>query len=197
MKNPFLFLAKNQSLIYKVFLFIFSTLLVIYFLPKGGQFKYNFQKGKPWQYENLYAPFSFTIKKDAETLKKEKAEIRANAVPYFDYDDKIQGRVLENFQSNLETYYIDSLYTTSKQTVQRIGEGLIKEVYANGVTDEIHAYENNRLIYLKKGNEIEERTYSQLFKKDNLNQKIREIIEKQNVADAQALLYNTLNEALE
>src|SRR5690606_6668809 len=148
-------------------------------------------------YENLYAPFSFTIKKDAETLKKEKAEIRANAVPYFDYDDKIQGRVLENFHSNLETHYIDSLYTTSKQTVQRIGEGLIKEVYANGVTDEIHAYENNRLIYLKKGNEIEERTYSQLFKKDNLNQKIREIIEKQNVADAQALLYNTLNEALE
>ena len=75
MKNLFSLFTKNQSLIYKVFLFIFSTLLVIYLLPKGGQFKYNFQKGKPWQYENLYAPFSFTIKKDDDTLKKEKEEL--------------------------------------------------------------------------------------------------------------------------
>ena len=55
MKNIFALFTKNQSFIYKVFLFVVATFLVIYLLPKGGQFKYNFQKGKPWQYENLYA----------------------------------------------------------------------------------------------------------------------------------------------
>ena len=71
MKKIFSFLTEHQSLIYKIFLFVMSTVLIIYLLPKGGQFKYDIQKGKPWQYENLYAPFSFTIKNDKATLCKE------------------------------------------------------------------------------------------------------------------------------
>ena len=197
MKNLFSLFAKNQSLIYKVFLFVVSTLLVIYFLPKGGQFKYNFQKGKPWQYENLYAPFSFTIKKDEETVAKEKEEIRANAIPYFEYDSEMKQQVLDNFHNNLEAKYIDSLYKTPKKTVENLGDALISELYAKGVTDEIHAYEKDRLIYLKKGNEIEERTYSQLFKSENLNEKVRETVEKEHINDVQALLYTVLNEVFE
>src|SRR5690606_34611486 len=197
MKNLFSLFTKNQSLIYKVFLFIFSTLLVIYLLPKGGQFKYNFQKGKPWQYENLYAPFSFTIKKDDDTLKKEKEEIRANAIPYFEYNTEIAQKVFDNFQTNLEVRYVDSLYRTSKRKVGNLGETVIKKAYENGITDEIHNYEGNRLIYLKSGNEIEERTYSQLFKKENLNEEVREIVENNKAEDVQALLYTLLNEIFE
>lgn len=197
MKNLFSLFAKNQSLIYKVFLFIFSTLLVIYFLPKGGQFKYNFQKGKPWQYENLYAPFSFTIKKNEDTLKKEREEIRSNAVPYFEYNNEVEGSVLENFKTELEAKYVDSLYRTPENTIKRLGDKFISEIYKNGVTDEIHTYDGDRLIYLKNGNEIEEHTYSQLFKRENLNKKVRELVEKNSIEDVQALLYSLLNEVFE
>lgn len=197
MKDFFSLIAKNQSLIYKVFLFIVSTLLVIYLLPKGGQFKYSFQKGKPWQYENLYAPFSFTIKKDKEKLKKEQEEVRSNVVPYFEYNADIENNVLENFHDRLETNYVDSLFQTSKRAVQRLGVALIKDAYKDGVTDEIHPYDSNKLIYLKKGNQIEERNYSQLFKKENLNKKVREIVEKNKTEDIQALLYNSLKMAFE
>ena len=75
MKSILTSFAKNQSFIFKIFLFILSTVLIIYLLPKGGQFKYNFQKGKPWQYENLYAPFSFTIKKNKEEIEEEKKHL--------------------------------------------------------------------------------------------------------------------------
>ncbi len=197
MKNLFSLFAKNQSLIYKVFLFIISTLLVIYFLPKGGQFKYNFQKGKPWQYENLYAPFSFTIKKNEDTLKKEREIIRGNAIPYFEYNNDVEASVLNNFKNKLDIKYIDSLYRTPKSTVERLGEKFIAETYEFGVTDEIHPYEGDRLIYLKNGNEIEEHNYAQVFKKENLNNRVRELVEKNNIEDAQALLYTVLNEVFE
>ena len=196
MKNLFSLFAKNQSLIYKVFLFIVATLLLIYLLPKGGQFKYNFQKGKPWQYENLYAPFSFSIKKSAETVKKEEQDIRQNSIPYFDFDTETITDVYENFRDNLNAKYVDSLYHTSKNSVERLGNGVIKEVYENGVSEEIHPYENDKLIYLKRGNEIEERNYSQLFKKENLNKKVREVVEKNKTEDIQPLLYNLLNESI-
>ena len=81
MKQIFIFLTRNQSNIYKLFLFGAAIVLVIYMLPKGGQFKYQFQKGKPWQYENLYAPFNFTLKKDKDGLDQEREQIRRNAVP--------------------------------------------------------------------------------------------------------------------
>ena len=197
MKNLFSLFARNQSLIYKVFLFIIATLLIIYLLPKGGQFKYNFQKGKPWQYENLYAPFSFTIKKNDDTLKREREQIRINSIPYFEYDGDVQEDVSENFRDNLESKYVDSLYKTPEKTVQRVGESFISDTYKNGVTDEIHAYDDDKLIYLKKGNEIEERNYSQLFKKENLNKKVRELVEKNKIEDVQVLLYNTLNEVFQ
>ncbi len=197
MKNLFSLFAKNQSLIYKVFLFIVSTLLIIYLLPKGGQFKYNFQKGKPWQYENLYAPFSFTIKKNADTLKKEREEIRVNAIPYFEYDGDVEANVIENFNNNLKSKYIDSLYRTPEKTVERLGDIFISEVYKNGVTDEIHTYDDDKLIYLKTGNEIAERNYSQLFKTENLNKNIRELVEKNKTEDVQVLLYNVLNEVVQ
>lgn len=196
MKNLFSLFTKNQSLIYKIFLFIASTLLLIYLLPKGGQFKYNFQKGKPWQYENLYAPFSFSIKKSDETLKKEQQQIRQNSIPYFDFDTETIHTVLDNFHDNLEVKYVDSLYKTSKRTVERLGERLINEIYENGVSDEILPYDKDKLIYLKRGNEIEESNYSQLFKKENLNQKVREVVEKNRTDDIQALLYNLINESI-
>lgn len=192
MKNLLPLFAKNQSLIYKIFLFIFSTVLVIYLFPKGGQFKYNFQKGKPWQYENLYAPFSFSIKKDSEILKEEEAKIRQNAIPYFEYNAEVKKDIAQAFRSELKENYIDSLYKTSFNTTQRIGLSIINEIYDRGVTDEIHTYEDGRLIYLKAGNQISERTYAQLFKIDDLNPKIRDAVEKSKVEDIQALLYQVL-----
>ncbi len=63
MKNTINKLLVNHSLIYKLFLYIVTIILVVYLFPKGGQFKYEFQKGKPWEYENYYAPFDFAIKK--------------------------------------------------------------------------------------------------------------------------------------
>jgi putative nucleotidyltransferase with HDIG domain len=168
MKKLFALISKKQSLIYKVFLFIAATVLVIYLLPKGGQFKYDFQKGKPWQYENLYAPFSFTIKKDAEVLEKEKEEIRLNATPYFDYDVSVVQESRNKFEQLLDENYVDSLYSIPKATYKRYGERVLDAIYEYGLTHEIHPYASDRLIYLKKGNEIDEIAYKQIYKEEDV-----------------------------
>jgi hypothetical protein len=172
MSKIFTLLTKRQSYIYKAFLFIISTVLVIYLLPKGGQFKYNFQKGKPWQYENLYAPFSFTIKKDKESIEKEKEMIRTNSIPYFEYDLAISESSQQQFSELFEQVFTDTLYRAPKDVVKRLGERTISEIYAKGILDEVHPYAEDRLIYLKKGNEIEEISYSELYKLEGLSSEI-------------------------
>ena len=95
-------LYKQQSLIFKYILYISAVAFIVFFLPKGGKFKYEFQKGKPWQYENLYAPFDFSIKKTDSEIDKEKQEIERNQLPYFDYDEKIVENVREAFDVAFE-----------------------------------------------------------------------------------------------
>ena len=41
-------LYKNQSLLYKYLIYVLAVGLVVYFFPKGGKFKYEFQKNKAW-----------------------------------------------------------------------------------------------------------------------------------------------------
>ncbi|MGB5317701.1 MAG: phosphohydrolase, partial [Eudoraea sp.] len=64
---------KNQSRIYKYVLYLLTVGCIVFFFPKGGKFKYEFQKGKPWQYENLYAPFDFAIQKTQEEIALERS----------------------------------------------------------------------------------------------------------------------------
>ena len=73
MKDLINLFHKNHSLIYKVFLFVLTTFIIVYLFPKSGTFRYSFEKGKPWQSENLYAPFDFEIKKSAEEIAFEKS----------------------------------------------------------------------------------------------------------------------------
>jgi hypothetical protein len=197
MKNFFSLITKNQSLIYKVFLFLLSTFLVIYLLPKGGQFKYDFQKGKPWQYENLYADFSFTIKKDKETLENEKETVRANSTPFFDRDLSIVENSSLQFKEFFDESYNDSLYESSKTKVARVGNTILLEVYKNGVIDEINGYPKDKLVYLKNGNELEEVTYSQLFRKSDLETTIVTKSKAEGVEDASLLLTQLLNRTVQ
>lgn len=37
--------------------------MIVVALPKETQFNYSYQKGKPWAYENLMAPFDFAMNK--------------------------------------------------------------------------------------------------------------------------------------
>lgn len=197
MKDLLSLFTKNQALIYKVLLFVVSTFLVIYLLPKGGQFKYNFQKGKPWQYENLYAPFDFAIKKEPDSLIKEKEAIRENAIPYFEYEGDRLAEAEKDFSRMLDENYVDSLHTTSKTSTQRLGSVLIKEMYATGLIDEIYPYNDEKLIYLKKGNEIAEHTFSQLFKKEDLDKRVRETVAENSAEDVQVLLNKLLSQSVE
>ena len=63
---------KNNTIVYKVLLFLIAVVSIVYLFPKGGQFKYDFNKGKPWQYDNLYATFDFSIQKSDEEINIEK-----------------------------------------------------------------------------------------------------------------------------
>ena len=91
-------LYRNHSLIYKALLFLGTTILIVYLFPKSGKFRYNFEKGKPWQSESLQAPFDFAIKKTEDEIAAEKKEIVDNAVTKLNLERPFQIRYPETFR---------------------------------------------------------------------------------------------------
>ncbi len=193
MSTIFSFFSKNQSFIYKIFLFVIATILIIYLLPKGGQFKYNFQKGKPWQYENLYAPFSFTIKKDKESLEKEIEAIKNDITPFFDKDTLKVNEIKALYTDLFLESYSDSISIEPKEEVYELGNTIIDRLYSIGVTNEAYPYKEDKIIYLKSGSEVEEVTYQQLQNIENIDAIINEEIDKVKKYDYESYLNEILS----
>ena len=188
MKSILTSFAKNQSFIFKIFLFILSTVLIIYLLPKGGQFKYNFQKGKPWQYENLYAPFSFTIKKNKEEIEEEKKYLIEEAIPYFEIDTSkiVEVKALfNNFYKKKDTF---DIVTEIDLKTRNVGLRVLDEIYTYGLINENYSFDSDKLIYLKNGNEIQELSYKQLVYIGDLVRIIKNKVEEYLILDSELFL---------
>ena len=52
--------------------FVVTALLIAYFFPREGKFRYQFYEGKPWRYGLLTAPSDFPIYKTDDEVKAEK-----------------------------------------------------------------------------------------------------------------------------
>ena len=192
MKNTLSTLSRNQSLLYKGFLFIAATFLILYLFPKAGQFKYDFQKGKPWQYENLYAPFSFTIKKDAVSLASEKEQIVNNAVPYFNMDMAVVTGVTKEFYRLLDEAYQNSLFRVPKLSIQSKGAAIIDQIYKHGIVNELYSYDPDKLVYLKSSNEIDEVTFHQIVSFDNIESIVKAATSLETISPSINLLEKIL-----
>lgn len=187
-------LYRNQSIIFKFFLLVFSVFLIVYFFPTGGQFKYEIIKGKPWQYENLYAPFDFAILKSDEEITAEKAKIRRTHIPYFQYDVSAAEQVKNNWEEELEPYQ-DSLVKNNKKVSKFISE-TIDEVYQNGIRIQDDTENKYTIVFLIKSKVVEEVRYKKLLSQEDLKPHLISKIEENNLSDFRSSLLEIFFEVL-
>ena len=203
---------KNQSLIYKYFLYLVSISLIVFFLPKGGKFKYEFQKGKPWQYENLYAPIDFSIKKTSEELSNERQSLVENHPEYYTYRQAVVDSVTSDFRNKFQQQFAPAQYSRAqRRNLLLISERILDSVYATGIVAQtpksgfIRLVENNEaknvpkelLHDLEKARAHIDNEFSEADRTDNqpLRRLLKEVL-RPNVFFDQELTQSTLEEDL-
>jgi len=175
-KNFINTLYQNHALIYKVFLFIITTFAIVYLFPKGGHFKYEFQKGKPWQYDNLYAPFDFAIQKPQEKIDREKEQIELNKTLYFTHNEGVIERVKINFKDNISKTLQDTILRGfNRRGAINFAEKCIDKIYNTGYLekDDRNKASAKQIITLRKGNTISEIVFDKLITSNNLQTHIK------------------------
>src|SRR5690625_26244 len=195
-RDLFLSILDKQSLIYKAILSIGSILLVMYLLPRGGHFKYQFQKGKPWQHESLYAPFTYTNKKLPDEIEREKARIMAQSPPYFEKLADKKAEVKANYSKLFEETYVDTLFQVPKGEVKYLGNQIIDKAYKYGVLDRDYAYTSSRSVYLRDGKELQELTYDDLFTIEKAINLLENSAEKEELNNARTFVKKILSRSL-
>ena len=156
-------LYKNQSLIYKYILYGVSLFCIVFFFPKGGQFKYEFQKGKAWQHENLKAPFDFSIKKKTAEIEAEEQAIVDNQITFYRYNISTRDKVLKNFSAKFSSVFSADVYNEEQlESLSLAGKSVIDRLYKKGVTNKTNLTNPPDQIYLLRNNEADQIGYKDL-----------------------------------
>ena len=167
MSNTVNRLHQHNAVVFKVILFLITASAIVYLFPKRGQFKYDFTKGKPWQYNNLIAPFDFAIEKSPEEIEKEIQRIRINSKPYFLYNKNVVEEVKEDYE--LRCSFIrasDSLSDNEIALMVSTGRSIITAVYDRGFLEPSSSKvvaNQNEIIAIKKDTEVEDIIYNNLM----------------------------------
>ena len=185
-------LYKKQSHIYKYFLYIVSVGCIVFFFPKGGQFKFEFQKGKPWQYANLYAPFDFSIKKTAEEIAGEQEEVKKNQIDYYYYDEATATEVSRNFEENFPKVFTSQKFNEAQlNTLKKTGRALLNNIYKYGILDKGEGLERSETLYLLKNNEASRIRTEDLLRPADISDFVSQSLREQRL-QSYASYYNQL-----
>lgn len=163
----------SHDLIYKWFLFAISVAFIVFLFPKELKFKYDYQRQKPWLYENLIAPFDIPIFKSEDQIRSELDSIQLEQPAYYRWDTQVKTRAFDAFRAILEAEW-DSVYLNqtawfktkkglvfeekkrrSKQDHLRFGESMVNSVFKQGVmsfSDRFDKMSDDDIVRVLKGN---------------------------------------------
>jgi len=130
----------------------------VYIFPREGKFRYEFQKGRPWLNENLYAPFDFPIYKSDKQIAEERDSILKTYSPYFQFDSSVfitqRDLFTKYFEQKQEEFIENNISDNNYKKQSFINEGIkfknrfeyiIHDIYNKGIVDLNSETENLKL----------------------------------------------------
>ena len=151
MKSVWKYIVAQQGLFYKSLLILSSSVLILYIFPLGGQFKYEFQKGRVWQYPDFYSPFDFSILKSEAEVKKDESTALKNLKLYLRADETIKNQVYSKYAETFIGFFQDQQNPMVLDSLYDFGKQLLDEVYFYGVLPPNYVHQGNPEILLIQG----------------------------------------------
>ncbi len=131
----------DRKYLFHLVFFIISAIIVVAVSPREGKFRYEFQKGKPWLYASLIAPWDFPVLKSPAVIAREHDSILKNFAPLFRVDPQVSLKETGDFEKYLEDLMKDYesggviLSERSKSYIKKELTGILNEIYKKGILE--------------------------------------------------------------
>tara|TARA_B110000503_G_scaffold143511_1_gene245442 strand:+ start:21777 stop:23732 length:1956 start_codon:yes stop_codon:yes gene_type:complete len=137
--------------------------------PKSGKFKYSFENGKPWQSENLYAPFNFAVLKNAVDLEDELKQVKIKTPVYFDYLTSIS-KSDSILDYKLDSFFEQTDVNSPQDPIVNSVKSIAVDIYNKGFLDINYEYEDEQKTSILSNNIIvKNSTFSNLLMPKDLS----------------------------
>ena len=180
-----------RDFLIRVGLIIVTVGLIVWSLPSDTNNTFKVEKGKPWNYADLRAPFDFPILKTEKAVKEERDSLLKQYEPYFNLNKTVEATQIRQFVKD----YDQGIPGISNDYISIIANRL-HDIYHKGVmstTDyALVNKDTTRMIRIVSGKTaVSERiskvystvsAYEQLFLDPELDSH-REILQKCNLND--------------
>ncbi len=158
MKFPLKQKAKTKSqkqkghalniLLLKIAIVIFTTAVIVYFLPRTSGFNYSYELNQPWHYGTMISTQKFNIQMSDSTLELKRDSIARYFMPYFNRDGNAEAAAKSRLESldcsqSLKKHVaemFDSVYqhgvmqSTDYDSLKAIGTSYIRIIQDNHAT---------------------------------------------------------------
>lgn len=121
-------LKRRLNASFRILIMLIICVITVYLFPKVGSFQYEYQKGMPWRYETLHAPFDYPIYKTDDELKVEREKVTEAQSPLFNLNNTTAPFQVEKFKTALHPFYNE----TTSEPLDRIVKRL-QSIYNAGV----------------------------------------------------------------
>ena len=180
-----------RDLLIRAALVIGTVAIIVWLMPRSNEFGFNFEKGRPWVYSDLSAPFDFPIYKSDEIIRHERDSLMKLYEPYYLIDKDVAGKQIRQFHKD----YANGIPGLDNDYMSIIANRL-RDLYAQGIMNSSE-YNDLRLDTTRMIRVIDGKTassvsiasvnsvisaYEQIFLDESLAQH-REILRKCNLND--------------
>ncbi len=150
-----------HSLAIRSGLVFFTSLIIIWFLPRNEAKQYVYEIGEPWHYGTLIAKFDFPVYKTDETLQRERDSLLHSFQPYFNYDSTVEASQTARLSVELAT--IEALPAGFEDVlIDRL-----HELYQTGImsTPQYNSFNNDTTAQIRVvvGKDAESKKVSHIF----------------------------------
>jgi len=130
--HSFLLFLRTHT--YVILLYIISITIVCFLFPREGRFPYEYQKGKIWGHETLYAPFDIPILKTQQELSVEEDSLLKTFVVYYNaYTDVAENQKKLFSQTFNEQCTNSGLNDGDRDRLYQTVVALLNLVYKRGI----------------------------------------------------------------
>jgi putative nucleotidyltransferase with HDIG domain len=124
--------VKQQNQYFHTILgYVVVALLIGYFFPREGTFRYQFFEGKPWRYGLLTAPNDFPIYKPASQVKAERDSVLRTFEPYYHIDVEQGHKQASRFRDDFSPYKGRVIVPACRDYIDR----QLTRLYHTGIID--------------------------------------------------------------
>ncbi|SUJ27299.1 Predicted HD superfamily hydrolase [Sphingobacterium spiritivorum] len=137
--------SEKNAILIKYGMVLLTIVLICIFLPKQPRFRYEFEKGKVWNHDNLISPYNFAVLKTQEELNLDRKNILHTIQPIYNLSVSTAKEQIDQFNTDLaekwQTSQMDSL-KDNMADYRAVGSDLLARIYAKGVISLNNRYQN-------------------------------------------------------